>query len=85
MEVKLITIGNSKGVRIPKTIIEKYQMHDALDLIETEEGLLIRPASEPRKGWGEQFEKAKATNVSEDDFSDVLNVSNHFDDKEWTW
>ena len=42
MNAKLITIGNSKGVRLPKKLIEKYHLHDSLNLEEKNDGILIK-------------------------------------------
>jgi antitoxin MazE len=42
MHAKLISIGNSKGVRLPKRLIEKYHLHDTLELEEKNEGILIK-------------------------------------------
>ena len=41
-DVKLIPIGNSKGVRIPKALLQKYGLNNSLLLEETERGLLLR-------------------------------------------
>ncbi len=55
----LIRIGNSQGVRIPKTIIEQARLqHSELIFHVLEEGLLIKPVKKARQGWKEQFEKA---------------------------
>lgn len=82
METKLIPIGNSKGIRIPKSIIEKYQFGDMLDLVETDEGILVKSSKEPRKGWDEQFKKSLSR---EDEFSGFRDIPNDFDTTEWTW
>jgi antitoxin MazE len=55
----LIRIGNSLGVRIPKTIIEQAHLEDKeLKFKVTDDGLLIQPVKKTRKGWKEQFDKA---------------------------
>lgn len=45
MTAKLVRIGNSRGVRLPRHLLELYKMHegDSLLLEETREGILIRP------------------------------------------
>ncbi len=82
MTAKLIQIGNSKGIRLPKTVIEKYKFTDELELVESEEGVLIKPVSKVRAGWDKQFKSAKGV---DDDFSDFASITNEFDEKEWTW
>ncbi len=57
---ELIQIGNSKGVRIPKALIEQAGLEDTeLELKVTKQGLLIKPVKQPRQGWKEAIEKAQ--------------------------
>lgn len=51
-------IGNSQGVIIPKRIIEKYGLVGQIDLVETEEGILLKRARDPHQGWEEAFQHA---------------------------
>lgn len=85
MTAKLIQIGNSKGVRIPKNVIDKYNLVDELEIVETEEGIIIKPISTIRKGWDGMFKEAKASADKDDDFSDFKSVNNDFDTSEWEW
>ena len=85
MTIKLIQIGNSKGLRLPKNVIEKYNLKEELEILETDEGILIKPVSEVRQGWEAQFKQANATGVADDDFSDMMNATNDFDKVEWNW
>ena len=72
----LIQIGNSKGIRIPKAIIDQARLNDIeLGFKITDEGLLIQPLKKPRQGWKEQFEKALKGDKS-GDTSDAI-------DNEW--
>jgi antitoxin MazE len=57
MEVQLIKIGNSKGFRISKTILERYNITDKMELILEKNQLVLRPISEPRKGWDLAFQE----------------------------
>jgi len=56
MEISVINIGNSKGVRLPKTILEKYNIHDKLELILEKGYIILKPKPEPRKNWEESFQ-----------------------------
>lgn len=72
MEVSVIQIGNSKGIRFSKTILEKYNIKDKVDLILEKGKIIIQPISTPRKGWENAF---KEMYNNEDDrllFSDVF-------------
>lgn len=57
MEVSIVQIGNSKGIRLSKTIIEKYNLRDKADVILEEDQIIIKPVSRPRKGWEEAFKE----------------------------
>jgi antitoxin MazE len=55
MEVSVIKIGNSRGIRFSKTIIERYNIRDTVDLILDKEQIIIKPLSKPRRGWDKAF------------------------------
>lgn len=57
MEIPIIQIGNSKGIRFSKTLIEKYDFKEAVELILNEEFLIIKPVVHPRKKWDLAFKK----------------------------
>ena len=57
METSIIQIGNSKGVRLSKTILEKYHIKDKVELILEEGQIIIRPIASPRKNWEDKFKK----------------------------
>ena len=55
MEVPIIKIGNSKGFRLSKTLLEKYKIKDKVELILEKSHIVIKPIEEPRKGWDLKF------------------------------
>ena len=55
MEVSVIKIGNSRGIRFSKTMIERYNIKDTVDLILDKGQIIIKPLSRPRKGWEKAF------------------------------
>ena len=57
MEVSIIKIGNSKGFRLTKTILERYNITDKVELILEKGQIILRPISEPRKGWDKAFQQ----------------------------
>lgn len=57
MEVSIIKIGNSKGLRLSKSILERYNITDKIELILEKSQIILRPISEPRKGWDKAFQK----------------------------
>ena len=57
MEASIIQIGNSKGLRLSKTILEKYNIQDKVEIILDKGQIIIRPIATPRKNWDNQFRK----------------------------
>ncbi|MCC6692941.1 MAG: AbrB/MazE/SpoVT family DNA-binding domain-containing protein [Chitinophagaceae bacterium] len=57
MEISVINIGNSKGIRLSKTILEKYSISDKIELILEKGFIILKPKTEPRKGWDKAFKK----------------------------
>ena len=55
MEVSVIKIGNSRGIRFSKTMIERYNIKDTVDLILDKGQIIIKPLTRPRKGWEKAF------------------------------
>ena len=76
MELPIIQIGNSKGFRLSKTLIEKYNIKDKVELILEKGYIVLKPISQPRKDWGIAF---KEMNEKGDDqllFDDVFEDEN---------
>lgn len=65
-DVRLISIGNSKGVRIPKALIQKYGLKESLLLEETDRGLLLRNKEESKLSWEDTY---KAMADAKEDWS----------------
>ncbi|HEV3338969.1 MAG TPA: AbrB/MazE/SpoVT family DNA-binding domain-containing protein [Pirellulales bacterium] len=82
MKTRLIRIGNSKGVRIPKALIEQSGLRDEVELVLKGNSLLIRPASKPREGWAEAFAEMSQR---EDDVLIDETIATEFDRTEWQW
>ncbi len=57
MELSIINIGNSKGIRLSKTILEKYSISDKVELILEKGYIILKPKPEPRKNWEKAFKK----------------------------
>ena len=76
MEVPIIRIGNSKGIRLAKTILERYQMTDYLEIIFKDGYLILKPARRPREGWEEAF------NAMHESGEDALLIDDIFEDEQ---
>jgi antitoxin MazE len=73
MNAKLINIGNSKGIRIPKKLIEKYRLQENLEIEEKPGGILIKSKDTgDLYTWNETFREMAAEKESWDDFEDVV-------------
>ena len=57
MDVSVIPIGNSKGIRLSKTLLEKYNITDTVELILEKSFIIIKPKTNPRAGWDKAFKK----------------------------
>jgi antitoxin MazE len=80
METSIIKIGNSKGLRLSKTILEKYNIKDKVELILEKGQIILRPIEKPRMNWEIEFKKMR---LNEDD---KLLMNDVFDDEnldEW--
>lgn len=53
MKARLLRIGNSRGVRLPKPLIEEAGLGDEVELHVREGAVVIMPTARPRAGWGE--------------------------------
>ena len=71
-DIKLVSIGNSKGIRIPKTIIQKYGFKSTLLLEETERGILLRQKDEKKLSWTDTYKAMADENENWDDFDVTL-------------
>ena len=83
MRAKIIRIGNSRGIRLPKPILEASGFGDEVEL-KVEEGrvILMRPQKHPREGWAESI---AAIGPDDEDWSDWDNLSGEALEEDWTW
>lgn len=57
MDVSVISIGNSKGIRLSKTLLDKYNITDKVELVLEKDCIILKPVSRPRAGWEAAFEE----------------------------
>ena len=67
-DIKLVAIGNSKGIRIPKVLREKYGWSESIVLEETEDGILLMRDASRKLSWKETYEAMAA---DDEDWSDL--------------
>jgi len=85
MKTHLVQIGNSKGIRISKSLIEQFDLDGEIEIIPSSKGLLIKPLSKPRSKWEDMFSSALITSSKKYESDEWKNISNKFDKEEWTW
>jgi antitoxin MazE len=83
VKTKVVRIGNSRGIRIPKVILDQCHINDEV-VLEIREGcLVIKSPHKARGGWDLAFQKM---HESKDDALVVSdNIANEFDKDEWEW
>ena len=78
MELSIIRIGNSKGIRLNKSILERYNIQNRVELILEKGRIILKPIPNARQGWGDAFRKMH------DNKEDILLIPDIFEDeKEW--
>jgi antitoxin MazE len=83
MKSSIVQIGNSKGVRIPKPLLDQTGLSGEVDIRAEEDTLVIGPARKPREGWEAAFrEMAKR---GDDRLLDDSPGSAKWDEEEWEW
>ncbi|MAO64580.1 MAG: AbrB/MazE/SpoVT family DNA-binding domain-containing protein [Balneola sp.] len=85
MKTKIIRIGNSQGVRIPKPLIEQSGITEEIEMILRDNEIVLRSAETIRKDWEASFEKMaeKGDDVLFD--QEEIEKSSDWDETEWTW
>ena len=81
-KTRIVQIGNSKGIRVPKVLLEHAQLPDEVELQAEKGRLIVRAARGPRAGWAEA---AHAMHARGDDRRLDAPTSSEFDEKEWRW
>ncbi len=70
--IKLVSIGNSKGVRLPKRILQKYGFSDTLFLEVTEQGILLRQKDSSKLSWKETYQEMVQEKEDWSEFENTL-------------
>ncbi len=81
MKARLVAIGNSRGVRIPKALLEQTGLQGDVELEVRGSQIVIRAARRPRTGWAESFRRMASSG------DDVLldTQPTKWDESDWEW
>jgi antitoxin MazE len=84
VKTRLVKIGNSQGIRIPKVLLDQVGLKNDIELEVQGDQLVLRAARRPREGWDEQFRQ-----MAERDDDELLDKNvrsgSSWDEEEWTW
>lgn len=84
MKARVVRIGNSQGLRIPKAVIEQCNLYGAVDLIVQQGQLVVRSASKARAGWDQAFEHMHRH--GDDQLIDrEASSTSKWDREDWKW
>ncbi|MEX2683152.1 MAG: AbrB/MazE/SpoVT family DNA-binding domain-containing protein [Candidatus Sigynarchaeota archaeon] len=83
IKAKLIKIGNSQGIRLPKHVIDRLNFTDEIELVIDDDAkqILMRPIGSPRKGWEKSFQEMHAY---QDDIP-LIDDGLDLDNEDWEW
>lgn len=79
---RVVKIGNSRGIRIPRAIIEQVGLTDEVEMFVEGNKLIIRALGSPRQGWDAHF--ASMAEQGDDRLPDEI-APTQWDEEEWTW
>ncbi len=82
MKTRIVQIGNSRGIRLPKTILQEAQLADEVELKAEPGRIVICTAARPRAGWAAAARRMRER--GDDQLLD-LPTSTRFDQEEWQW
>ena len=84
MKTNIVQIGNSKGIRLPKSVLEQCHLKDSVELLVEGNVLTVRPIYAPRSGWSEAF--SGMVRNKDDKLLDVdTGLATAWDKSEWRW
>jgi antitoxin MazE len=81
LELKVVRIGNSRGVRLPKEIIARYRIREAMVLEVREDGLLLKAGRDGKLSWEETY---RASAREREDWTDLdATLADGLDQEAW--
>jgi antitoxin MazE len=83
MKTRIVPIGNSQGIRIPKPLLEQTGLAGEVEISAQDDALVIRPGRKPRAGWATAFRTM--VQRGDDALSDEAPSLSSWDEEEWEW
>lgn len=84
MKTSIVRIGNSRGIRLPKSVLDQCDLQGVVELEVKGKTVIVRSAHLPRSGWGEAF--SGMAGHGDDKMLDAeTDISTEWDRSEWRW
>ena len=84
MKAAIVRIGNSRGIRLPKALIQQYHLGTSVELVAERGAIMIKPLKNPRAGWAEAAKRV-AHLPDDPDLKAWRDFPNKWDAKGWKW
>ena len=81
-KTRIVRIGNSRGIRIPKTLLDEAELPEEVELHAEPGRLIVQAVRHPRSGWSAA---ARRMRTRGDDRLLDESTSTNFDGEEWEW
>ncbi len=84
IKTRIVRIGNSHGVRLPKLLLDQLHLGPEVEVAAEQDHLIIRPVGRPRQDWEAHFQRM--AKLGDDRLLDAEAISlRTWDKAEWTW
>ena len=83
MKTRIVPIGNSQGIRIPKPLLEQTGLAGEVEIHVENASLVIRACDNPRAGWRDAFREM--VKQGDDSLIDEGAGASTWDEDEWEW
>lgn len=84
IDLKVVAIGNSRGIRLPKTVLDKYAITDTLVLEERDDGLLLRNKQrDKRLSWKDTYKEMSRASEDWSDLDEIVADGLKDDSSSW--
>jgi antitoxin MazE len=84
IKTRIVKIGNSRGIRIPKILLDQAKLGDEIEMELKGDKLIIHSLQNPRQGWDEQFVEMARRGDDKSLDSEAANLTS-WDKDEWEW
>jgi antitoxin MazE len=84
MKARIVKIGNSQGIRIPKLLLERSALAEEVEIEAQDQQIIIRSAKQPRHGWESAF-RAMAERGDDELLDKNSLTQTRWDEDEWQW